>query len=162
MEYLQTLKLWPNKVVSDLQKACLSASAGEAKQITKSESIIRVILTCPLSGCTFSDPVYCFSDGITYERGAIECWGGSGRSISPVTGRRVESWGWVTNRAVKSLVDAARTGHIEEGEEGRGGQKSEGVGEEEELSVVEKGKGPKRKRAGSWEGMWNNFMKFMR
>ncbi|GMI45726.1 hypothetical protein TrCOL_g6910 [Triparma columacea] len=197
MEHLPNLAVRENKLVKSLVKEASKASKkskrskkNKDKDRTRSGERIRAVLTCPLSGVTFVDPVYSYADGVTYERDAIMDYiKGSGVPIvglgargsstnkqkeaitmkSPVTGRRVTEWRFVVNRAIKSLVDQARNGILKSdqlndqdiaySDETEEESSEDEVEIEEEKLELPRGQVPKRKRASSWEGMWDNLMR---
>ena len=61
---------------------------------------------CPITQSVMEDPVI-GSDGITYERTAIEAWFASGKHISPMTRQPMSSRSLVPNYALKAMIAAA-------------------------------------------------------
>jgi Mg-chelatase subunit ChlD len=62
---------------------------------------------CPITQSVMEDPVI-GSDGITYERTAIEAWFASGKQISPMTRQPMTSRSLVPNYALKAMIADAR------------------------------------------------------
>ena len=62
---------------------------------------------CPITQAVMEDPVI-GSDGITYERTAIEAWFASGKQISPMTRQPMTSRSLVPNYALKAMIADAR------------------------------------------------------
>ena len=61
---------------------------------------------CPITQAIMTDPVI-GSDGITYERSAIEAWFAAGNSTSPMTRQPMTSQSLVPNYALKALIEEA-------------------------------------------------------
>jgi Mg-chelatase subunit ChlD len=63
---------------------------------------------CPITQSTMTDPVI-GSDGITYERAAIEAWFATGKNTSPMTRQPMASTSLVPNYALKAMIEEAAT-----------------------------------------------------
>lgn len=61
---------------------------------------------CPITQSPMTDPVI-GSDGITYERAAIEAWFAAGHATSPLTRAPMTSQSLVPNYALKALIEEA-------------------------------------------------------
>ncbi len=61
---------------------------------------------CPITQAIMTDPVI-GSDGITYERSAIEAWFAAGHTTSPMTRQPMTSQSLVPNYALKALIEEA-------------------------------------------------------
>jgi U-box domain len=64
-------------------------------------------MVCPLTRAILDDPVLCTGDGQSYERSAIRQWLAAS-DTSPVTGQPLVSRDLVPNRALRSIIQAAR------------------------------------------------------
>jgi Mg-chelatase subunit ChlD len=64
---------------------------------------------CPITQSPMTDPVI-GSDGITYERAAIEAWFAAGHATSPLTRAPMTSQSLVPNYALKALIEEAVAG----------------------------------------------------
>jgi Mg-chelatase subunit ChlD len=62
---------------------------------------------CPITQEVMTDPVI-GSDGITYERAAIEAWFAAGHSTSPLTRAPMTSRSLVPNIALRAMIEEAR------------------------------------------------------
>ena len=70
---------------------------------------LDVIISCPITGRVMSSAVLAL-DGHTYERQAIESWFATHGTISPVSGRRLDSKLLVPNHTVRSIIKLAGLG----------------------------------------------------
>ncbi len=61
---------------------------------------------CPITQSVMTDPVI-GSDGITYERAAIEAWFAMGKTTSPMTRQPMSSTSLVPNYALKAMIEEA-------------------------------------------------------
>ena len=73
-------------------------------ETSKKTTTMNQNFLCPITQSVMTDPVI-GSDGITYERAAIEAWFAAGHATSPLTRAPMTSQSLVPNYALKALIE---------------------------------------------------------
>ena len=88
----------------DSRSVTLTGSTMNTAMTTAMTTTMNQNFLCPITQSVMTDPVI-GSDGITYERAAIQQWFSMGHTTSPVTRAPMTSQSLVPNYALKALIE---------------------------------------------------------